>query len=118
MGWRFSKGRLYSSNGRSWSARSGPLGKGHLPDGLYVIGKATKIKHDKTNNAYRDLNNNFWWCPITPNFQTSRTGFGIHPDGGKKPGTKGCIGIQCADTTSLYNALKSAEGRALYVGDL
>jgi hypothetical protein len=91
MSWRFHNGRLAAPNGGEWSARSGPWGKGKLPDGLYRIGAAVSLSR-ASNTSYKDAADFAWWCPITPRFDTPRSGLGIHPDGGIS-GTLGCVGI-------------------------
>ena len=116
MSWRFYNGRLSSPNGGEWSARSGPWGKGKLPDGLYRIGAAMSLS-SASNTSYKDAVDFAWWCPITPRFGTPRTGLGIHPDGGIS-GTLGCVGIVDGNTRALYTLLLRAEGETLLVGEL
>jgi len=113
MSWKFFNGKLIAPDGRSWSARSGDWGKGHLPNGDYRIGSTTAIA-SASNASFRDPCNFAWWCPLTPMFPTGRTSLGIHPDGGV-PGTEGCIGISDDDTRSAYDALRNSKGDTLSV---
>jgi hypothetical protein len=104
--WRFNGKMIFSPDGKSWPAVSGPHGKGTLPVGLYFIGPAVELDSKSLENQpYCDKNGFAWWCPLGPAFSTARTGFGIHPDG-NIPGTKGCIGIKCRDTSPLFELLK------------
>lgn len=116
MSWRFHNGRLSAPNGGEWAARSGPWGKGKLPDGLYRIGAAVSLS-GASNTSYKDAADFAWWCPITPRFETPRSGLGIHPDGGIS-GTLGCVGIVDGNTWALYRLLLRAEGETLLVGQL
>jgi len=114
--WRFDGKRLVSPEGAEWEAVSGPHGKGALPEGLYKIGQAVAIDPvDQRNRPYRDHAGLAWWCPLYPQFETERTGLGIHPDG-NIPGTAGCIGIREKDTRELFARLKKADGERLEVG--
>src|SRR5688572_10627148 len=106
MTWLYRPGSLLSDTGGSWSAVSGPHGRGALPKGTYRIGAAVALDREAPN-AYRDRAGFAWWCPITPSFSTDRTGLGIHPDG-NVPGTEGCIGVTERDTRDAYEALRFA----------
>ena len=102
------------SNGKpinSWPAGSGPWGSGQLPPGNYTLpSPPVPVPPDhRRRSSYCDYAGNCWWQPITPNFPTNRTGFGIHPDG-NVPGTAGCIGATDRDTTSLWDALRNDQG--------
>ncbi len=100
-----------------WPAISGPYGKGALPPGSYILsGPPVYVPPEHPRHAsFCDPSGNCWWQPIKPkNFCTDRTGLGIHPDGGV-PGTSGCIGIQCQDTSDLYNILINNPGLELIV---
>jgi hypothetical protein len=90
-------------------------GKGRLPKGLYKIKKPIKLKDCEKNIPYRDIYNNYWFCPIEPMFKTDRSGLGIHPDG-NLPGTLGCIGVR-ADyyTLQLFYLLSKHTGGILEV---
>lgn len=106
---------LTSPLGETWSACSGGLAEALPYDKRYTIESlVVYAKNDKSMRDFRDRAGNAWWCPITPQFSTSRYGFGIHPDGGL-PGTHGCIGITNFDTTSAKNALKNATGQIVHV---
>jgi hypothetical protein len=94
---------LYDHEGKKWLARSGPWGKGPAPPGLYTMGKA--YDWAEPHPSFTDQHGLCWWAPLTPLFETERSGFGIHPDGGVE-GTKGCIGISTPDTSSCYHYLR------------
>ena len=70
----------------TWSAQSGPYGKGHLPNGSYT---ASNLQKTSTNGMVRD--NVGFKLYLNPDFNTSRFSLYIHPMGGN--GTLGCIGI-------------------------
>lgn len=84
-----------------YTAVSGPHGQGSLPIGSYTI----EIRHAVINHpstSYTDsITNNNWFIPITPLFNTTRRGFGIHPDG-NIPGTLGCIGLTGIDAGNFW----------------
>ena len=83
------------------NVRSGPHGKGCLPDGLYrVDSRALRRKRSsETSFCDRAQPPNAWFQPITPLFSTRRSAFGIHPDGGVE-GTRGCVGIVDSNTSA------------------
>lgn len=95
---------LAPEHGCRWPARSGPYGKGAAPPGTYKVGVPTRLNDDATE-AFKDTNGFAWWVPLTPAFETERTGLGIHPDGNVE-GTLGCIGIALPDTSGVYGKLK------------
>ena len=106
-------GFLISPNGAFWPARTGPHGKGALPDGHYRITKPTI----RTKAAYRDKKGFCWFCHIPSkviNKVWNRYEFGIHPDG-SVAGTMGCIGLTDSDTRSAYNALSKTSTKDLIV---
>lgn len=72
-------------------AISGPHGKGRLPRGFYSVGVFTPLDLETCAKGFI-VDDIAFWIPIDPQFQTNRTGLGIHPDGNVK-GTLGCIGI-------------------------
>lgn len=93
------------NNPKTFSALSGPWGKGGLPEGRWQIATPYRMKDDGTVNAYkRDWEP--WVCPLKPLFDTDREKILIHPDG-NVPGTKGCIGVQGEDE-ACFNALREA----------
>jgi hypothetical protein len=73
----------------TFQARSGPYGKGSLPDGVYSISFNTVGDGNGLGKSFR-IGNLAFFVPITPRFATARNGFGIHPDG-NVPGSEGCI---------------------------
>jgi hypothetical protein len=98
----------------SWPTVSGPHNQGALPDGIYIFKKYPETvypdpKRPKWHLSFCDKNGNCWWQPITPLFDTDRTGLGFHPDG-NVPGTEGCIGATDSDTRSMREALKNHRG--------
>jgi len=64
-------------------------------------------KGDPSNDGYCDPSGFCWVAPIEPEFDTTRGGFYIHPDG-REEGTKGCIGISQSikNTKHIWEALK------------
>ena len=91
---------------KSFKAVSGGWGKGALPVGLYNISIARKLD-DKGNGSYKK--EGFpWFASIMPMFDTDRTAFGIHPDGGEFFGTLGCIGIEEGDL-ELFTLLNKSD---------
>lgn len=84
---------------------TGGYGKGPIPDGIYNIETKKAVQGDKKSmkSGYiNPLTDRGWFLPLTPTFSTDRHGFGIHPDG-NLPGTKGCIGLQGADTKKFWD---------------
>ena len=113
----FDRGELIAvDKNERWPAVTGPWGKGAAPPGEYMIQKATRLKDCKKNRPYRDKAGNVWFAKLTPTFETDRTGLGIHPDG-NVPGTLGCVGVTCDDTSALFALLttKTPVARVLYI---
>jgi len=93
----------WPARGLSSTAKSGPHGKGALPDGTYTA-KRNKML-DKVGQApYCDKVGGKKHCWMQP-FEDAhgRTELGIHPDGNEE-GTEGCIGLKIDDTASWYDA--------------
>jgi hypothetical protein len=44
-----------------------------------------------------------WSLDLEANFRTTRRHLRIHPDGGQRVGTEGCIGVLCSASEGLYN---------------
>ena len=88
-------------------AFSGPYGRKELPSGLYHAYRR-KLLDKPGKPAFCDSLNNCWFQVIDPQFSTTRTELGVHPDG-NKVGTKGCIGILEADSSQWYSAFESIE---------
>jgi hypothetical protein len=86
-------------------AVSGPYGRSELPAGLYHASRANLMDKPGTD-GFCDSLKNCWFQLLSPQFSTSRTELGIHPDG-NKIGTKGCIGLIDANTKPWYDAFKS-----------
>lgn len=75
-----------------YHAVSGPYGLGPLPDGYYDV-LTRHVVTGRMDAPYQDPKTGLaFFIPIQPLFDTSRSGFGIHPDG-NTPGTLGCIGL-------------------------
>jgi hypothetical protein len=111
MPWKFTGKKLWDPDGNSWSAVSGPWGKGCLPNGIYTL-EAPVITDEK---GMKDVNGFGWKTRLVPQFKTERFGLLIHPDG-NIPGTKGCIGISGPiDTKPLYYQLIRTADRLLIV---
>jgi len=84
---------------------TGGYGKGAIPDGIYTIEVYKAVEGDKSTMKAGFINpatGQGWFLPLTPKFNTTRHGFGIHPDG-NKPGTKGCVGLQGKDIINFWN---------------
>ena len=75
-----------------YPAVSGPHGKGELPSGTYTVKTRHVVEGVGLGSAYRVMDTAFF-IPISPEIDTKRSGFGIHPDG-RVPGTLGCIGLK------------------------
>ena len=100
---RFNKtsGKL-AWGGATYTAVSGPFGKGELPEGSYTVRVRHVVVGSTLGQSYTDpKTGDAWFIPISPEFDTSRSRFGIHPDGGK-PGTQGCIGLRGADAGKFW----------------
>ncbi|GMQ45187.1 hypothetical protein [Vibrio sp. 10N] len=90
--------------GERYRVVTGGYGKGAIPDGEFTIRVrqvAVGTKENMLSGFVNPLNGRGWFIPLTPNFATSRFGFGIHPDG-NLPGTKGCLGLQGNDTEKFW----------------
>ncbi len=114
MYWFFNGVTLISPFYQFWNAISGPHRNGRLPSGIYTIGQAVQLAKAPENVPYTDPSGNAWWCPLTPQFSTTRTKLGIHPDGNVF-GTEGCIGIQGIYTLDCFNALSGQSGISIVV---
>ncbi|MCP4704584.1 MAG: murein L,D-transpeptidase [candidate division Zixibacteria bacterium] len=115
MPWKYENNQLISPDGIFWPAISGPFGKGKLPAGEYYITEPVEIKSTaKKYEPYRDKTGFAWWCRIIAQFETERSGFGIHPDG-NIPGTLGCIGIRLDNTKEVFEVLLKNEDKGLIV---
>jgi hypothetical protein len=98
--------KMLSWEADTYDAVSGPWGLGPLPKGQYVI-RVRDVVTKSPKAGYTDpLTNDSWFIPIKPNFQTSRSGFGIHPDG-NVPGTEGCIGLRGKDASKFWEKWNS-----------
>jgi len=83
----------------SWAATSGPWGNGEAPSGMYQI--LSCYEWAEPHPSYTDGKGLCWFAKIEPCFETTRSGFGIHPDGGVE-GTEGCIGLTDDDTRECF----------------
>src|SRR5690606_2117384 len=98
---------VWHSKGLSWIAVSGPYGLKALPVGIYDIKRREITTYSSAiGNSFKDKSGNGFFLPISPRFKTTRTGLGIHPDGGI-PGTLGCIGLQDHNTENFYRTIES-----------
>ena len=86
-------------------AISGPHGNGTLPEGLYQA-KHLGFMDRSEEEAYCDSLNNCWFQYLEPQFSTSRTDLGVHPDGNVE-GTAGCIGLLDSDSSEWREAFES-----------
>ena len=65
-----------------YEALSGPYGKGSLPPGFYTIQVRRVTDSQLLRESFRHADSGVaFFIPITPRFETDRSGFGIHPDG-------------------------------------
>lgn len=78
-----------------------------LPIGLYHV-KRSGLLDKPGQKAYCDSLQNCWFQFLEPQFSTTRTELGIHPDG-NVIGTQGCIGLIDSNTKNWYEAFKSLE---------
>lgn len=92
-------------NGLPYQCKSGPWGKGALPAGEYDVGKLAMLNPETCAEGFVYEKTAFW-IPITPRFETDRTGLGIHPDG-NVPGTLGCIGLQRGEAVSFLRVYQA-----------
>ena len=83
--------RILIMEGVAYSAVSGPFKNGPLPIGEYKLSKLVKLNPHTSNKGFV-VKKTAFWIKLYPQFETTRTGLGIHPDG-NIPGTLGCIGI-------------------------
>ena len=86
-------------------AISGPHRNGYLPDGLYLA-KANGFSDREGQAPFCDKRNSCWFQYVEPQFSTSRTQLGVHPDG-NVVGTEGCIGLMDADCGPWRRAFES-----------
>lgn len=113
-----SQGKLtWGSN--SYTAVSGPYGSGPLPSGKYTVEKRNVTNSTSLSASYKDKKTGkAFFIPISPTFTTTRSGFGIHPDG-NIAGTLGCIGLKGNDTAKFWarwvDTLMSARPSSLVV---
>ena len=91
----------------SFPALSGPHGKGPLPEGWYRPGPLIELNPETCNPGF-SVGKIAFWIRLYPQFETDRTGLGIHPDGNIK-GTLGCIGIHPDYAEIFYHLWKHLE---------
>lgn len=109
-----SKNKLkWPAKGLYWRATTGPYGKGRLSKGMYTVARAEVTRYTaKIKTPYQDSTGKGFFLPIYPQFKSSRSGLGIHPDG-NVPGTEGCIGLSSnpgpgqAAPKKLHHALRT-----------
>ena len=87
-------------NGNAYKAVSGPYKNGHLPMGEYDVSPLVDVENHPVNIGFC-FEDTCFWIKLTPKFETTRTGLGIHPDG-NIPGTLGCIGLVEYDSQMFY----------------
>ncbi len=93
---------VFTWGATQYKATSGPHGKGALPLGQYSIRTRHVVANKNISSSYEDAaTGNRWFIPLEPSFSTTRSGFGIHPDG-NVPGTLGCIGFASTDANSFW----------------
>lgn len=87
---------------------TGGYGRGAIPDGLYEIEVYRAAEGNRQTMQPGFVNpttGQGWFLPLKPQFNTSRYGFGIHPDG-NLPGTMGCLGLQGDDIQKFWSKWK------------
>lgn len=95
--------------GATYTAVSGPYGLGRLPLGDYEIRRASVVEGPDLRPPYCVVENGrtlCWFIPLTPLFPTSRSGFGIHPDG-NVPGSEGCIVMRSPGVAAFWDLWSS-----------
>jgi hypothetical protein len=92
----------------SYTALSGGYGKGFLPSGHYTVRTRNVVVGDATPVKAYTVGSAAFFIPIEPQFTTSRSGFGIHPDG-NTTGTLGCIGLLGAAAADFWRAWMALE---------
>lgn len=101
-----------------FEAGSGPYGEGPLPEGYYEVLVRHTVFNKYLSQSYRTHDGLGFFIPIQPTFDTHRSGFGIHPDGGVK-GTLGCIGFDQKNSHDFWrewmNTSLSERPNLLYV---
>ncbi|CAM2069937.1 L,D-transpeptidase family protein [Sulfidibacter corallicola] len=84
----------WPSKNKTWKAVTGPWKKGSLPKGSYTVKRNHITQYTSAIGAsFQDETGQGFFLPIEPDFNTIRSGLGIHPDGGVA-GTEGCIGLK------------------------
>lgn len=106
----------WTAKGLKTPAVSGPFGNGYLPLGLYEA-RRNQLLDKPAGSSYCDPSKRCWMQPLLPQFSTTRTDLGIHPDGGT-PGTEGCIGITDKDTKAWYDAFYAVSGATFVEVDM
>jgi len=102
------KSKSLTFDGQSYSAVSGPHGRGALPPGDYEIKVREAVEGSSLASPYC-AGGACFFIPIEPMFNAKgRTGFGIHPDGNVS-GTNGCIGIIADDAKAFLDAWKKMD---------
>lgn len=87
----------------TYRAVSGPYGKGTLPPGFYDVKRRHVVSSSTLSEPFRHSESGrAFFIPIWPRFDTERSGFGIHPDGGVH-GTRGCIGLQGSESPRFWS---------------
>jgi len=86
------------------NALSGPHGNGALEAGEYTLDPSFDVPSDHMNGGFCDPAGNCWFSRLHPQFETQRSGLGMHPDGNIE-GTAGCVGLCTYDTTPIRNTL-------------
>jgi hypothetical protein len=87
-----------------YAAVSGPYAEGTLPVGKYEVKKRDVVANPDMDEPYCITDPKGKICffiPLDPEFDTHRTGFGIHPDGNVL-GSEGCVVLDAADTRAFW----------------
>ncbi|MGE4552400.1 MAG: RHS repeat-associated core domain-containing protein [Desulfovibrionaceae bacterium] len=90
----------YDANGTKtdeWISRSGPYGKGPLPDGSYTASNPRK----RTKKGMVCPDGTGLSVDLKPEKENGRTDLRIHPDAPPE-GTEGCIGVDCQNANATW----------------
>ncbi len=82
---------------------TGGYGKGAIPDGNSSAKVYNAVEGANLDAGFiNPKTGRGWFIPLESDFNTTRHGFGIHPDG-NLPGTKGCVGLQGDDIKKFWD---------------
>jgi hypothetical protein len=98
-----------SWGGVNYQVVSGPWSRGAIQNGSYTIKKKNVVVANTLGAGMEDATTGEkWFIPIAADFQTTRRGFGIHPDGNVE-GTQGCIGLVGDSASKFWKAWRDSK---------